>query len=96
VSSDGFEVDLGALSAAREQVGRLAEELAEPPRDVPSVEAFGHDRLAEAVNEFVAREERGLASLTGEAESIHQRLAETIKTYREMDEGVAGRFGGIA
>ena len=93
---DGFEVDLGALTAARDRIGRLAEELTEPPRDVPSAEVFGHDRLAEAVNEFAAREKHGLARLTGEAESYRHGLAETIKNYRDAEEHSTSRFRGIA
>jgi hypothetical protein len=96
VSSDGFEVNLDALSAARDRVGRLAAELTGPPRDVPSAEVFGHGRLAEAVNEFAAREKRGLTRLTEETESIRHGLAKTIQNYRDTDGGVAGRFGGIA
>lgn len=93
---DGFEVNLDALSAARDQVGRLAAELTRPPRDVPSAEVFGHDRLAQAVNEFATREKSGRTRLRGEAESFRRRLAATVKTYRDTDEDCAGRFGGIA
>ena len=96
MSSDGFEVDLGALGAARDQVSRFAAELSEPRRSVPSADVFGHDRLAEAVNEFAAKEKVGMARLAGEAESIRSRLAETIRTYRAADEDSAGRLGSIA
>jgi hypothetical protein len=96
VSLDGFTVDLGALDAARDRVGWLTEELTRPPREVPNDEVFGHGRLAEAVNEFAAREKHGLAWLAGEAESIRHGLAETIKTYRKVDEDGASRFGSIA
>ncbi|MGB3438713.1 MAG: hypothetical protein WBA97_08160 [Actinophytocola sp.] len=96
MSSDGFEVDLGALGAARDQVGRIAAELSEPQRVVPSADVFGHGRLAKAVNEFAAKEEVGVSGLAGEAESIRSRLAETIRTYRDADEDSAGRLGSIA
>jgi hypothetical protein len=96
VKSDGFTVDLGALAAARDRVGRLAVELTGPTRDVPSAEAFGHGRLAEAVTEFATREKRSMASLNGEVESTRHRLVETIKVYRDTDEDVARQFGGIA
>jgi hypothetical protein len=96
VSSDGFAVDLDALSAVRDRVDRLAGELAGPPRDVPSADVFGHGRLAEVINEFAAQEKLGRARLTAEAESIRDRLAETVKTYQQGDEDGAGRFKGIA
>jgi hypothetical protein len=96
VSSDGFRVELDALAAASGRTGRLADELAESPRDVPGVEVFGHRRLSEAVDEFAARERQGRARLAGEAESIRHGLAETVRTYRQADEGGAERFGGIA
>jgi hypothetical protein len=83
VNPDGFTVDLDELGTARDRVGRLAEELTGPPRDVPSAEVFGHGQLAEAVNEFAAREKRGLARLASETESIRKGLAETIKTYQK-------------
>lgn len=92
----GFTVDLDALGAARDRVGRLAEQLAGPPRDIPETDVFGHVRLAEAVNEFADRERRGVAQLAGEARSIRHRLAETIKTYQKADRDGAGRFGSGA
>jgi hypothetical protein len=95
VGPHGFSVDLGALGAVRDRVGRVAEELTGMPRDVPSAEAFGHDRLAKAVDEFADHEKRGLARLAGEADSIRERLAETIKVYRKVDEDGAGRFGAV-
>jgi len=96
VSSDGFTVDLDALGAARDRVGRLAADLTEPPPAVPGVEVFGHGRLTEAAEEFAAREKHGRERLAGEAESIRRGLAETIETYRQADEDGAGRFGRIA
>jgi hypothetical protein len=95
VSTNGFTVDLEALGAARDRVGRLAEELHGPPREVPNAGVFGHRRLAEAVDEFTAREERARACLTSEAESIRDELAETIKAYKKVDEDGAGRFRSI-
>jgi hypothetical protein len=73
----------------------LAGELAGPTRDLPSVEVFGHGRLAEAINKFAAQEKVGLGRLSAEAESIRDRLAETVKTYKKGDEDGAGRFKGI-
>jgi hypothetical protein len=96
VGSDGFAVDLDALSAVRDRVDRLAGELAGPPRDVPGADVFGHGRLAEAIGTFAAQEEHGLARLTAEAESIRDRLADTVKTYQQGDQDGAGRFKGIA
>jgi hypothetical protein len=96
VGPHGFTVDLKALGAARDKVGGLADQLTGPPRDVPSAEVLGHARLTDAVNEFATREKRCMAQLASEAGSIRHGLAETIKTYRQVDEEAAGRFGGIA
>jgi hypothetical protein len=96
VSSDGFAVDLDALSAVGDRVDRLAGELAGPSREVPGAGVFGHGRLAEAINEFAAKEKLGRARLTADAESIRDRLAETVRTYHKGDEDGAGRFKGIA
>jgi hypothetical protein len=95
VGSDGFTVDLGALSAAHDRVGRLTAELVQPPRDAPGAEVFGHDRLHNAVSEFAVQEKRGLAMLASEAESTRHGLAETIKTYRKTEEAAADRFRDI-
>lgn len=96
MGADGFAVDLGALGWARDRVGRLADDLSTPRRDVteelPRHTVFGHDRLAEAVREFAPRERSGLALLAGEAESIRHGLTETIRTYQKADEAAAQRF----
>jgi hypothetical protein len=96
VGPHGFTVDLHALGAVRDKVGRLADHLTGPPRDVPDAEAFGHARMTKAVDEFATRETRSMAQLAGEAVSIRRRLGETIKTYRQADDNAAGRFGEIA
>lgn len=95
MNSDGFTVDPDALRGARDRIGRLAAELTGPPRDVPSAEDFGHDRLALAVNAFAASEKRGLSLLAKEAETIRHGLSETIETYQRTDEDGAGWFRGI-
>lgn len=95
MDSEGFAVDLGALGAVRNRVGSLAEQLAGPPRDISTPEVFGHTRLAEAVKVFAAQENRGLAWLTGDMESIRDTLAETIKSYQKLDERGAGWFEGL-
>ena len=95
MGSEGFAADLDALGAARDRIGRLTAELTVPPRDVPGADVFGHGELGEAVKEFAAREERGLASVVGEADAVRHRLAETIKAYRAADEDGAARFTGI-
>ncbi len=95
MGSDGFTADLDALGAARDRIGRLTAELTGPPRDVPSAEVFGHGRLGDAVKEFAAREERGLATVAAEADAVRHRLVETIRTYRAADEDGADRFTGI-
>jgi hypothetical protein len=94
-SPDGFTVNLDALGAARDRLVGWSV-LTGLPREVPNAGVFGHRRLAEAVNEFTAREERARACLTSEAESIRNDLAETVKAYKKGDEDGAGRFRGIA
>ena len=95
MGSEGFAADLDALGAVRDRIGRLTAELTGPPRDVPGADAFGHGRLSAAVAEFAAREQRGLASVVGEADSVRHGLAETIRAYRTADEDALGRFTGI-
>lgn len=96
MAHEGFQVDLEALSAARDRVGRLADELGRlPDRDVPVAKSFGHTGLADAVEEFADREKRGQDQAAGETESIRRRLAETIDAYREADDTGARRFRGI-
>lgn len=92
MGSEGFAADLDALGAARDRIGRLTEELTGPPRDVPGADVFGHGRLTDAVKEFAAREQRGLALVVGEADAVRRRLAETIRAYRAADEDGADRF----
>jgi DNA-binding ferritin-like protein len=96
VAQDGFAVDLDELGAARDRIGRLAEELNGPPRETPSDDAFGHHPLAKAVNKFSDQEKESMARLVKEAESIRHELTETIKTYRKADDDTAGQLGGIS
>ena len=90
--SDGFTVDLDALGAARDRIGRLTDELTGPSRDVPDAAVFGHDRLGAAVGAFAGKEKDGLAMLAEETERLRAGLAETIKAYRVADEDGAGWF----
>lgn len=96
MATEGFQVDLEALRAARDRVGRLADELGQlPHRDVPVAAVFGHDGLAGAVEEFAEREKRGQGQATGETESIRRRLAETIDAYGEADDAGVRRIREI-
>lgn len=92
MESDGFTVDLDALGAAHERIGRLAGELTGPPHDLPGADAFGHRGLAEAVHSFARQEKRDLAELTGETESIRRGLAESVECYRRAEEDSVGLF----
>ena len=90
--SDGFTADLDALGAVRERIGRLTDELAGPPRDLPDAEVFGHDRLHAAVGTFADKEKDGLAAIAEETDALRAGLTETIRVYRAADEDGAGRF----
>ena len=93
---EGFQVDLEALRAARDRVGRLADELGQlPHRDVPVAKSFGHTGMADAVEKFADREKRGQDQAAGETESIRRRLAETIDAYGEADDAGVRRIREI-
>lgn len=92
MDSDGFTVDLDALGAAHDRVGRLAAELTGSPRDTPDADAFGHRGLAEAVHAFAGQGKRELAELADETEAIRAGLAESAERYRRADEDGADLF----
>ncbi|MFL6126114.1 hypothetical protein [Actinophytocola sp.] len=93
MGSDGFFVDLGALSLACAGVERLAGELGEVASlDEPPAGVFGHEELARAVGVFHERWRGGVEGLVTDTEVIHRRLVETVDEYRRVDSGVAAMF----
>ncbi|HEU5470849.1 MAG TPA: hypothetical protein VFV67_09365 [Actinophytocola sp.] len=95
--SDGFCVDLAALSGARAGVERLLDELTGAARSVPDCPgpAFGHGELAEAASEFRQRWREGMSELVADGASIQHRLGETISDYRRFDEDAAVVFSRL-
>jgi hypothetical protein len=95
--SDGFCVDLAALSGARAGVERLLDELTGAARSVPDcpAPAFGHGELAAAATEFRDRWREGMSELVADGASIHRRLGETISGYQRFDEDAALTFARL-
>jgi hypothetical protein len=93
----GFEVDLFALR----QVGRGMSDTVSGfgghrVRDgMPSAEALAHDGLADALEEFAERWERGIEVLRADGEQFGTRIADTADAYEQADEQAAGLFAAI-
>ncbi|PKW14300.1 hypothetical protein [Saccharopolyspora spinosa] len=95
--TDGFRVDLPALTQASEGVNETIESVRKQPvRDIDCpVDAFGHDRLATTVAEFCDRWDQGVVNLADDGAEIAGRLAQCVEVYRRTDEAVQAHFEGV-
>ncbi|MFR9728113.1 hypothetical protein ACL03H_02720 [Saccharopolyspora sp. MS10] len=94
---DGFRVDLSALTDAYEGVHATIESMGK--RQVSDIDApadaFGHDRLADAVADFCDRWNDGVSNLVEDAKEISGRLAQCLHAYRQTDEAARAHLEGI-
>ena len=95
--SDGFRVDLTALTQAAEGITGTLDAL-----DVGKVSdidgdtgAIGHDRLAGTLSDFCARWQIGVQNLAKDARTIAGGLAESVVAYQHADQANHGQFVGI-
>jgi len=95
--SDGFLVDLGALENAVAGVNDTLAALAAAPVDSLDGTAadYGHDRLAETVEDFCDRWAIGADHLATDAREVAQRLNDSLAAYLAADTAAKGRMDGI-
>ncbi|MBB5159144.1 hypothetical protein BJ970_006743 [Saccharopolyspora phatthalungensis] len=85
--TDGFRVDLTALTQASEGVNTTIESMRTmrvSDIDCPS-DAFGHERLADTVADFCSRWDQGVVNLTEDGREIVSRLTHCVQVYRQTD-----------
>jgi hypothetical protein len=94
--TEGFYVDLGALTKATEGVTDTINAMAtkkvsdiDAPKD-----AFGHDGLADTVGSFCERWQIGVENLIKDAQEVAQRLNDSLNAYVHVDRVVQDAFDG--
>ena len=95
--ADGFAVDLGALKSAAEGVTDTLDKMATKKVsdiDAPK-EAFGHDGLGEAVEDFCDRWEIGVEHLMKDASEVVDRLNWSVTQYQQIESTVQQSLDGI-
>jgi len=95
--SDGFRVDLGTLERAAEGVNETLSGLQTARVDALDGNAadYGHDHLAETVEDFCDRWEIGVEHLASDGREIAQRLNDSVRAYLAADRAAKGRMDGI-
>lgn len=95
--TEGFRVDLSALSSAAEGVQETIDSMNKRQvRDIDCpADAFGHDRLATTVANFCDRWNLGVHNLIDDAQEISGRLAHCVQVYRQTDAAVQAHFEGM-
>jgi hypothetical protein len=97
MASDGFRVDLGALERAAEGVHQTLADLQAARVDSldGNVADYGHNQLAETVENFCDRWQIGVEHLASDGREIAQRLNDSLKAYLAADKAAKGRMDGI-
>ena len=95
--SDGFRVDLGALERATEGVNETLAGLQAARVDALDGKAadYGHDQLAETVEDFCDRWQIGVEHLASDGREVAQRLNDSLMSYLAADKAAKGRMDGI-
>ena len=95
--SDGFRVDLGALERATEGVNVTLAGLQAARVDALDGKAadYGHDQLAETVEDFCDRWQIGVEHLASDGREVAQRLNDSLMSYLAADKAAKGRMDGI-
>lgn len=90
--SDGFHVDLAALTLAARGIDGVVQQVA--ARDVGAVDGVdvGHARLASAVGSFCDRWASGVGNLAHDAQETSARLDGCLAAYRTADTAVHDQF----
>lgn len=92
---EGFEVDVLALRQAADGIGRTVEAVRTRPLDASSRPDLGHDRLAGATEELLARWQRGVENLVADGRAVTSALTAAAQAYERDDLGGARALDGI-
>lgn len=86
--SNGFYVDLDALTNAGRGAASLMQELDQ--HNVSDIacdgSAVGHDRLSSALDSFCQRWQTGVKNLSNDGNKLSQHLLDTVASYTEADQ----------
>lgn len=95
--ADGFRVDLAALKDAASGISGTIDQVNR--RKVSDIDcdnqAFGHDRLADTVNDFCGRWARGVDNLATDSRTVVGHLTESAKAYEAIDQSVRDHLDKI-
>ena len=94
VDGPGFHAEVDVLQSAADGVtASVADQRGAALDQVDrGGEAYGHDRVRQAVESFCDRWSEGLDLLLEDAEAIGDLLAEVARAYRDADAAAAGRL----
>lgn len=86
-AGSGFFVDLDALGGAASGITDVLAELGTRLVDDVGCDpgSLGHDRLADAVEDFCNCWRQGVNTLVQDSQQIADRLVQTADTYRQAD-----------
>ncbi|MFK4103762.1 hypothetical protein ACI2L1_27505 [Streptomyces sp. NPDC019531] len=95
--ADGFSVDLDALRKAANGISTTLDAMAtkkvsdiDAPKD-----AFGHDELASAVDDFCDRWNIGVQHLASDGGQVADRLIHCVNSYEEAEKHIQLSNEGI-
>ena len=94
--SDGFRVDLGALTAASQGIDGVLYDVSNNKVSDIKVDhtAVGHDRLAGSISDFCDRWDRGVNNLAKDGQAVSDRLRANVTAYDKAENAITGMFQG--
>jgi len=92
--SDGFRVDLGALSEASQGIDGVLYDVSNNKVSDIKVDnsAVGHDRLAGSISDFCDRWDRGVNNLAKDGQAVSDRLRANVAAYDKAEKATTGMF----
>ena len=94
--SDGFRVDLGALTRASDGIDGVLYDVGNNKVSDIKVgkSAVGHDRLASSISDFCDRWDRGVNNLAKDGQAVADRLRANVDAYDKTEKAITGIFSG--
>lgn len=94
--SDGFRVDLGALTDASQGIDGVLYDVDNYKIKEIKIDksVAGHDRLASSISDFCDRWDRGVNNLVKDGQAVADRLRACVEAYDRMEKANTGIFSG--
>jgi hypothetical protein len=95
--SDGYQVDLAALRAAADGIGRTVGQVSAHPVASLSAaaDALGHQRLATSLDGFCERWQAGVAHLVEDGRAAGEHLGVVAAAYLRAEDATAGALDPV-